>query len=126
MVKRPPGKTGVGLLPRHAGWSKRTTRGYHSDYDDRFRQWDDGKASGSTKDNEGATEVATVVEVEVVENRDTGITDVPSRTMPWVSRRHPCPVISAITLATEKDVVPTRLGELHRLLNNRRGSLSAT
>ena len=36
------------------------------------------------------------------------------------------PCDSAITLGTETDVVRSRLGELHRLLNNRKGSLSAT
>ena len=29
-------------------------------------------------------------------------------------------------MATEKDAVRSRLGELHRLLNNRKGSLNAT
>ena len=33
---------------------------------------------------------------------------------------------STMALATEKDDVRSRLGELHRLLNNRKGSLSAT
>ena len=33
---------------------------------------------------------------------------------------------SAMTLATEKDAVRSRLGELHRLLNNRKGSPSVT
>ena len=51
-------------------WSKRATRGYHSDYDDRSRQWEDSKPSDSTKDNKEAAEVATVAEFEVVESRD--------------------------------------------------------
>ena len=33
---------------------------------------------------------------------------------------------STTALATEKDAVRSRLGELHRLLNDRKGSLSAT
>ena len=33
---------------------------------------------------------------------------------------------STLALATEKDTVRSRLGELHRLLNIRKGSLSAT
>ena len=32
---------------------------------------------------------------------------------------------STMALATEKDTVRSRLGELHRLLDNRKGSLSA-
>ena len=31
-----------------------------------------------------------------------------------------------MAMATEKDAVRSRLGELHRLLNNRKGSLNAT
>ena len=54
----------------YSGWSERATRGYHSDCDDRSRQWEDSKPSDSTKDNEGAAEVSTVAEVEVVESRD--------------------------------------------------------
>ena len=50
----------------YSGWSKWGTRGYHSDYYDRSRQWEDSKPSGLTKDNEGATEVSSEVEVEVV------------------------------------------------------------
>ena len=76
MARRPP-TTGVGHHPlsntrrnSYSGWSKRATRGYQSDYDDRSRQWEDSKPNGSTKDNEGVSEVTTVAEVEVVENRD--------------------------------------------------------
>ena len=54
MVKRPPGTASKQHTKKsYSGWSKRATRGYHSDYDDRSRKWEDSKPSDSTKDKEG-------------------------------------------------------------------------
>ena len=66
---------------------------YNSDYDDRSRSWEDSSPGDSTKDNQEATEVATVAEVEVDESRDMNIMDVPFRMMLWASRGHPRLVI---------------------------------
>ena len=59
-----------------------------------------------------------MAEVEVVESRDwnhgVGVTQASVA----------CD--STLALATEKDAERSRLGELHRLLNCRKGSLSAT
>ena len=100
------------------------TRGYHSDYDDQSRHWEDSKPSVPTKDNEGATEVASEAEVEVVENRDRNHGRAATG-----NARSATPASttwdSTMALATEKDAARSRLGELHRLLNNRKGSLSA-
>ena len=80
---------------------------------------------GPTKDNEAATEVATVAEVEVVDSRDRNhgraVTD---NAVGVMQASTICD--STMTLATEKDAVRSRLGERHRLLNNRKGSLRAT
>ena len=109
----------------YSGWSKRATRGYHSDYD-RSRQCEDSKPSDSTKDNEGATKVVTEAEVEVVEsldrNQGCAVTDT---AVDHTQASTACD--STLALATEKDAVRSRLVELHRLLNNRKkSSLSAT
>ena len=89
---------------------KRATRGYQSDYDDWSRQWEDSKPSGSTKDNEGVTEVAIVEKVEVVENRDRYhrrvATDTAASTAPAHSTWD-----SATAMSTEKEAVRTRLGD---------------
>ena len=105
----------------YSGRSKRATRG-HSDSDDRSRQWEDSKPGGSTRDNEEVIEVATVAEVEV-ENCDRyhgrvaadSASTAPARTT-WDSET---------SMATEKEAVRSRL-ELHHLLSNLKGSLSAT
>ena len=54
----------------YSGWSKRSARFYPSDYDDRSRQWEDHKASGPAKENEGVPEAVVVAQVEAVDNRD--------------------------------------------------------
>ena len=119
----PPGKPHT--KNSFSGWSKRATRGYLSDYDDRSRQWEDSKPSGSTKDIEGATEVAT--EQRLRSSRAvTGITDVPLLDNAVSVTQASTTCDSTMALATKKDAVRSRLGELHRLLNNRKGSLSAT
>ena len=70
-----------------SGWSKRSTRGYHSDYGDRSRQWEDSKPSDSTKDNEGAAEVVTEAEVEVVESREVAhLSSIPPFSGRWCVR----------------------------------------
>ena len=83
-----------------------------------------GPVSGRTA-SQVATEVATVAEVEVVENCDRYhgrvATDNAASTAPAHTTWD-----SATALATEKEAVRSRMGELHRLLNNRKGSLSAT
>ena len=84
------------------------TRGYNSYYDDRSRQWKDGKPSGSTNDNEC----------------NQGC-DVPLRTMLWASRRHPRPVILEWRWQRRRTLYD-RGWELHRLLNYLKGSLRAT
>ena len=66
-----------------------------------------------------------MAEVEAVEHRDKkhGRAAADSAT-------HTAPAHSAwdspAATATEKEAGKSRLGELHRLLNNRKGSLSAT
>ena len=106
----------------HSGWSKRAARGYQSDHDDRTRQWEDSKPSGSTKDNEEVTEVTTVAEVKVAENRDKYhgrvATDNAASTAPALSgtlRRQ---------WRRRRKLYGRGWGELHRLLNDRMGSLS--
>ena len=101
----------------YSGWSKRATRGYQSDYEDRFRQWEDNKPSGPVKGTEGVSKVVTVTEFEVVENRDKkhgrAATDNAASTAPAHTTWDP-----AAATATEKEAIRSRLGELHRLLNN--------
>ena len=132
MVKRLPCTTGAWAPPAkqhtknsYSGWSKRATRGYQSDYDDRSRQWEDNKPGGSTKDKEGVIEVTTVAEVEVAENNDKCYgrvaTDNAASTAPADTTWD-----SATAMTTEKEAVRTRLGELDRLLNYRKGTLGAT
>ena len=43
----------------HSGWSKRATRGYHSDNDDRSRQWKTASQAARPRTMRGASEVAT-------------------------------------------------------------------
>ena len=59
-----------------------------------------------------------MTEVEFVENRDR---DSAASTTPA-----PPTCDSITTLRTEKEAVQSRLGELHRLLNNPKGSFSTT
>ena len=76
-------------------------------------------------ENEGVSEAVAVAEVEAGEYRDKkhGRAAADSAT-------HTAPAHSAwdspAATTTEKDATRSRLGELHRLLNNRKGSLSAT
>ena len=103
----------------YSGWSKRATRGYQSDYEDWSRQWEDHQASGLAKENEGISKAVAVAEVEAVENLDRNhgraATDCATSTAPAHSTWD-----SAAATATEKEAVRSRLGELHRLLNNRK------
>ena len=88
----------------------------HSDFDDRSRQWEDRKPSDSTKDNKEAAEVATH---RLRSSRAvTGITDVPLRIMLLGVTKASTTCDSTLALAMKKDPVRSRLGELHRLLNN--------
>ena len=57
--------------------------------------------------------------------RVTRICEGPLRTMPCAVRQQTPPGTLRETLP-QKDATKRRLGELHRLLNNRKGSLSAT
>ena len=92
----------------YSGWSKRATRGYHSDSDDQSRQWEDSKPSDSSKDNEVATEVETGAEVEVVECRDKkhGRT-VTDNAVGVTQASSTCD--STTALVTEKNAVRSRL-----------------
>ena len=85
----------------------------------------DHKPSGLAKENEGVSEVVAVTEVEVVENRDKNhgraATDSATSTAPAHSAWD-----FASATATEKEGTRSKLVEFHCLLNNRKGSLSAT
>ena len=111
----------------YSGWSKRATRGYQSDYDydDRSREWEESTPSGSTKTREVEPETWAAAEVEIVDERDknqgkTGTNNAAG------SATANTTLDSAGDTATEKDAFRRRLEELHRLLNSRKGSLSAT
>ena len=132
MVKRPPGTTGTGLLPRSNRRRTVILGGASGPLAATIQtmmtgpvSWEDSKPSDPTKDNEGATEVATGAEVEVVEGRDEkhgrAVTD---NAVGVTQASTTCD--STMALATEKHAVRSRLGELHRLLNNRKGGLSAS
>ena len=82
------------------------------------------KPSDSTKDNKEAAEIATVTEVEVVESRDRNHGRAVTDNVVGVQQASTT-CDATMAPATEKDAVRSRLGELHRLLNNRTGSLSA-
>ena len=107
----------------YSGWSKRGTRGYQCDYENRSRQWEDYKASGLTKDIEGVPEAVVVAEVEAEDNRDKHLGRA---TADSVTHTAPAHSASSAAAATEKEAIRTRLGKLHRLLNNRKGSVNAT
>ena len=96
-------------------------RGYPSEYEGRLNLWEEGKPRDSAKDSEAAAEI----EVKVIESRDKsqgcdgtegveGVTQAPKASD------------SALTDASDVDTVRSKLWELQRLLNNRKGGLSAT
>ena len=126
----PPGKN-KGWAPAaeqhtknsYSGWSKRGTRGYQCDYENRSRQWEDYKASGLTKDIEGVPEAVVVAEVEAEDNRDKHLGRA---TADSVAHTAPAHSASSAAAATEKEALRTRLEKLKRLLNNRKGSVNAT
>ena len=100
-----------------------TARGNLTEYEGGFNQWDEGKSRDSAKDNEAEAEVD--VEIEVTEGRDKsqgcdGMGDVEGvAQVPKASD-------SAFADATDVDTIRSKLWELQRLLNNLKGSLSAT
>ena len=103
----------------YSGWSKRGTRGNPTEYEGRFHQWDEGRPRDSARGHETDVEV----EVEVLEGRDKsqdcdGTRDVVE--VPQASSD------SAHADATNADMIRTKLWEPQRLLNHRKGSLSAT
>ena len=67
----------------------------------------------------------TVAEVEVVESRDRNHGCAVSENAVGVTQSSTA-CDSTLALATEKEAMRSILGELHRLLNNRKGSLNAT
>ena len=130
MVERPLGTTGTGLHPRSItrrtvtrGGASGGTRGHPSEYDDQSHQWEDHKASGPAKENEGVPEAVVVADVEVEDNRDKHLGRTTADGVTHTASAHSA---SSAAAATEKEATRTRLGELHRLLKNRKGSLSAT
>ena len=86
---------------------------------------EDSKPSDSTKDTEGAAEVLTAAEVEVVESRDRNHGRAVTENAVGVTLASTA-CDSTLALATEKDTVRSRMERLHRLLNKRKGSLSET
>ena len=92
----------------YSGWSKRATRGYQSDFEDRSRPWEDHRASGPAKENEEVSEAVAVAEVEAVENRDKNhgraATDSAAGTAPARTTWD-----SAAATATEKEATRSRL-----------------
>ena len=103
----------------------RATRGYQSDYEDRSRQWEDHKASGPAKENEEVSEAVAVAEVEALENREKNHGRAAADSTTY-TRPHTPPGILQRQRLRRKEAIRSRLGELRRLLNNRKGSLSAT
>ena len=71
----------------HSGCSKRATRGYQSDCEDRSRQWEDHKASGPAKENEEVSEAVAVAEVDPEENREK---KKKKKKKKWTSRSEQC------------------------------------
>ena len=132
MTRRPPGITWTGHHPRSD--TRRTAtlagvsgppRGYQSDYEDRSRQWEDHKASGPATEKERVSEVVAVAELEVVDNRDKDLGRAAADSATYIAPAHNTWDSPAET-DTEKEAFRSRLGELHRLLDNRKESFSAT
>ena len=89
------------------------TRGYQSDCEDRSRRWEAPKASGPAKENEGVSEAVAVAEVETVDNRDK-------------NHGRAAADSATCTASVHSATFRSRLGEINRLSNNRKSSLSAT
>ena len=111
----------------YSGWSKRATRGYQTncDRDDRRHEWDESTSRGSTQAKGVPPETWAAAEVEIVDERDMNQGMAASNNAAGSGT-------ATTTLdfvgddATQKDAIMRRLRELHRLLNSRKGSLSAT
>ena len=80
--------------------------------------------SGLTKENEVVSEALAEAEVDAVENRDKDHGRAAADSVTYTAPAHSAWDTPAAT-ATEKGAIRSRLGELHRLLNNRQGSLDA-
>ena len=103
-----------------SGWSKRGTRGNPAEFEGRFRQSDEGRHRESACGHGADVEV----EVEVLGDRDKRHGCDGTREMLWRFRWRP--QLATPHLSTSADMIRTKLWELQRLLNNRKGSLSAT
>ena len=98
-----------------SGWSKRSTRGNPADYEGRYNQWDEGKSHDSAKDNKG----------EATERRDKSQGCDGTEDVEGVAQASKASD-SAPADATDAETIRSKLWELQRLLNNRKGSPSAT
>ena len=111
----------------YSGWSKRATFGYQLNYDrdDRRHEWDDHASRGSGQARGAPPETSAAADVEIVDERDKsqGMASANNAAGSGADTATLVPVGDA---ATEKDAITRRRGELHRLLNSRKGSLSAT
>ena len=65
----------------YSGWSKRATRGYQSDYDDRSRQWEDSIQTARQRTLRGSPRSRLWQRLRLSRTA-TGITDVSLRTTP--------------------------------------------
>ena len=93
------------------GWSKRATPGYYC------HEWGESIPRGPDKTKGVQPETGTDAEVAIVDDRD--------KNQRKVATNDAVGSTTANTTA-EKDARMRRLGELHRLLNSRKGSLNAT
>ena len=105
----------------YSGWSKRATRGYQSAYDGAVNS----KPRNSTKDNEADAGTLAVADVEVVDDGDQNQGRAVADNVASSAAAHTT-CDSAGATATDMDATRSRLGELHRLLNDRKGSFRAT
>ena len=104
-----------------SGWSKRATRGHHSDYEDRSRQQEDNKP----RTMRGSPRLWVRHRLRLSKTA-TRIMDVPPRTTPQAQRQRTLPGTLRRERLRRERSYEVEAGELHRLLNNRKCSLSAT